>query len=342
LNFYHYCFYFLIFNTTTLEEKFYHINDDLLVKQLLGEASAEEQEEVKQWLAADPANTAYYNQLKQVWDTSRELAASSVVDENKAWEKFRQRVHTPAENKKPRLIPFPWIKIAASILFVIGLGWIGYKVLGPGRPVKELIVQTEQTVLTDTLPDGSVVTLNKASSIAYPSRFKGKTRPVTLKGEAFFNVAPDKKKPFTISVNDVQVTVVGTSFNVKSHGGNTEVVVETGIVKVTKNGTTVELKAHEKITIPAKDVVIQKEEVSDQLYQYYRTREFVCDDTPLWKLVEVLNEAYDVHIVIRRNELRDLRLTTSFNNESLDQVLEVIRITFDIRISKTGNQVILQ
>jgi transmembrane sensor len=279
--------------------------------------------------------------LKQVWDTSRELAAHSAVNENKAWEKFRQRIHAPS-TKKSRPVLLPWMKIAASVLLIIGLGWIGFKLLGPGQPVKELLVQTQQTVLTDTLPDGSVVTLNKTSSIGYPSKFKGNTRPVTLKGEAFFNVAPDKKKPFTISVNDVQVTVVGTSFNVKSHDGNTEVVVETGVVRVTKNGNTVELKAHEKIMIPAKDSVAEKEEVSDQLYQYYRTREFVCDDTPLWKLVEVLNEAYDAHIVIGRKELRELRLTTAFNNESLDQVLEVIRITFDNKVTKTGNQVILQ
>jgi ferric-dicitrate binding protein FerR (iron transport regulator) len=312
------------------------------VKQLLGEATQDEEHDVKQWLAADPSNTAYYNQLKQVWDTSRELAAHSTVNENKAWEKFKQRIHAPVSEKKSRPVLLPWMKIAASVLLIIGLGWIGFKLLAPGQPVKELLVQTQQTVLTDTLPDGSTVTLNRASSIAYPSRFKGSTRPVILKGEAFFNVAPDKKKPFTISVNDVQVTVVGTSFNVKSHEGNTEVVVETGIVRVTKNGTTVELKAHEKIMIPAKDSIVQKEEVSDQLYQYYRTREFVCDDTPLWKLVEVLNEAYDAHIVIGRKELRELRLTTAFNNESFDQVLEVIRITFDIKVIKTGNQVILQ
>jgi transmembrane sensor len=340
LNFYHYCFYFLIFNTTTLEEKFYHINDDLLVKQLLGEATPQEEQEVMQWIAADAANRAYYDQLKQVWDTSRELAARSGIDENKAWKKFQQRIHAPEEKKTA--VAFPWLKIAAAIVLLVGLGWIGFRLFSPGEEVKELLVQTQQAVLNDTLPDGSVVTLNKTSSIAYPSEFKGDTRPVTLKGEAFFDIKPDKKKPFTITVNDVQVTVVGTSFNIKSHGGNTEVVVETGIVKVTRDGTTIELKAQEKVTIPAKDSIVEKEEVSDKLYQYYRTREFVCDETPLWKLVEVLNDAYDANIVFGRKELRELKLTTSFNNESLDHVLEVIHLTFDIKITKTGNQIVLQ
>ena len=206
-----------------------------------------------------------------------------------------------------------------------------------------MVAQTGQNVLIDTLPDGSVITLNKRSTVTYPSKFKGDTRAIALKGEAFFNVAPDKKKPFIISVNDVQVTVVGTSFNIKSENGNTEVVVETGIVQVTRSGKTVELNAGEKIVMPANDSIASKEEVSDKLYNYYRSKEFVCDETPLWKLVQVLNEAYDAKIIIGRKELNDMRLTTTFNNESLEKVLEVIHLTLDITvIKKEDGQIILQ
>ena len=151
---------------------------------------------------------------------------------------------------------------------------------------------------------------------------------MTLKGEAFFNIAPDKKKPFTIHVNDVDVTVVGTSFNIKSKNGKTEVVVETGIVRVTKAGETIELRAGEKTKMADADNAMEKEKVTDKLYNYYRTKEFVCDNTPLWKLVEVLNDAYNAHIVIGREELRDIPITSPFYNESLDRVLEVISLTF--------------
>jgi len=206
-----------------------------------------------------------------------------------------------------------------------------------------MLSKTGQNVLVDTLSDGSVITLNKKSTITYPSKFKGNTRSIALKGEAFFNVAPDKKKPFIISVNDVQVTVVGTSFNIKSENGNTEVIVESGIVHVTQSGKTVELLAGEKIVMSSKDSIATKEAVNDKLYNYYRTKEFVCDDTPLWKLVQVVNEAYDAKIIIGRKELNDKRLTTTFNNESLEQVLEVIRLTFDITITKKEDgQIILE
>jgi ferric-dicitrate binding protein FerR (iron transport regulator) len=85
-----------------------------------------------------------------------------------------------------------------------------------------------------------------------------------------------------------------------------------------------------------------EEKVSDQLYKYYRTKEFVCDDTPLWKLVQVINEAYHSQVIIGNPALKDMTLTTTFHNESLEQVLNVISITFNIKVVKEGNTIILQ
>jgi ferric-dicitrate binding protein FerR (iron transport regulator) len=308
---------------------------------MLHEATATEQQQVKQWLNNNTSNLDYYNELKKVWDIGQQLASLSTADENKAWGKFLGLIH-PAKTKPfARLIRFGWIRIAASVIITLGLGLTAYWLFSK-PPVKEIIVQTRQTVLNDTLPDGSVVTVNKGSSISYPSVFKEKIRPVKLKGEAFFNVAPDKKKPFIISVNDVQITVVGTSFNVKSTNGNTEVIVESGIVRVAKAGRTIELKANEKLKVEAKDSVLAKQEVNDHLYNYYRTKEFVCDDTPLWKLVDVLNDVYNTHIVIGNAGLKDLKLNTTFNNESLDQVLNVISLTFNIKVIREENRIVLQ
>jgi len=290
---------------------------------------------VKQWLA-DDANHAYYNQLKKIWDDSRQLALASTVDESRAWQKFHQRIH-PAPVRRTS---FGWMRIAATVIIVLGIGILGYWIFSDRT--NEMTVVAQQMVVIDTLPDNSVVTVNKGSSISYLSKFKGETRQVSLKGEAFFNVTPNKKKPFIISVNDVQITVVGTSFNVKTVNGNTDVVVETGIVKVTRAGKTVELKANEEVVVNAKDSALTKEKVSDQLYKYYRTKEFICDDTPLWKLVEVINEAYNSHVVIGDPALKDMGITTTFNNESLEQVLNVISLTLNIKIIKEGDTIILQ
>jgi len=313
------------------------------VKHLLGEASPEEEQAVMEWMRENETHQEYYNQFKKIWDQSKALASVSNVDVNKAWERFQNKVvgqHEPAKILKPR---FSWVRIAASVILVAGLGIVLFMLVNKNAAPKEMVAQTGQNVLINTLPDGSVITLNKRSTVTYPSKFKGNTRSIALKGEAFFNVAPDKKKPFIISVNDVQVTVIGTSFNIKSEKGATEVVVETGIVRVTRLGKTVELNAGEKIVLDRKDSIASKEAVSDKLYNYYRTKEFVCDETPLWKLVQVLNEAYDAKITIGRKELSDKRITTIFYNESLEKVLEVIHLTFDIEVvKKEDGQIILQ
>lgn len=313
------------------------------MKHLLGEATADEEQAVQAWLDETAENKEYYNQLKQIWNSSKQLAATSAIDENKAWKNFQQRIATG--NRKASVVPaqrFSVFKIAASVIVLLGLALTVFLLVNKNDSTKEIFAQTTQNVLVDTLSDGSVVTLNKRSSISYPSKFKGATRKAELQGEAFFNITPDRKKPFIITVNNVQVEVVGTSFNVKNETGKIEIVVETGIVRVTKNGNTVELKAGEKLLLQDKDDKIVKEKVSDKLYNYYRSKEFVCDNTPLWKLVEVLNEAYDAKIVIGRKELYNLPLSTTFNNESLDKVLEIIELTFSITVVKKDGQIILQ
>ena len=146
-------------------------------------------------------------------------------------------------------------------------------------------------------------------------------------------------------MNDVVVKVIGTSFNIRSENDSTEVIVETGIVQVTHQGKSVELRPGEKLVVPAKDTALVVQKETDQLYNYYRSREFVCENTPLWKLVDVLNKAYNVNIVIERQELKGLRLNTTFSNESLDRILELITLTFNtdnIQIEKKEDRIILR
>jgi len=316
------------------------MNDETLVSYLLGELPAEEATRVQAWLMEDEAHATYFNQFKTIWDKSLELASVSTVDENKAWNNFKERMHNGGQKPAP-VVPlfkrfyFRAMAAAAILILAIGFFWLN-------QPAPQQTLASGQTVINQKLADGSEIILNKQSSLHYPKTFKGKTRSVELKGEAFFNISPDKSKPFIIDVKDVLVTVVGTSFNVREDSSYVEVLVETGIVKVSHEGKEVTLQAGEKIKMPFAGAVAAKEKVSDKLHNYYRTKEFVCDDTPLWKLVQVLNEAYKTNIVFGREELKDLRMNTTFYNESLDQVLEVIHLTFNITVRKENGRIILE
>lgn len=321
--------------------------NDLLVKYLLQETTPQEAHAVQEWIAESEANRKQYLQFKKLWDESRQLASRTVVDEDAAWLRLKSRMQQQGE--APAQAPvikartgWPLMRIAALFVLLAGAIWWMYDLEKPQDPVQILAMETSLQPLADTLPDGSVVTLNKKSKISYPSRFEGDTRSVTLEGEAFFEVTPNTDQPFVITVNDVTVRVLGTSFNIRSEGGTTEVIVETGKVQVERHNKVAELKPKEKIVVHAQDTVLQKEVVADQLHNYYRTKEFVCDNTPLWKLVTVLNEAYGSNIVIGKNSLRSLPLNTTFNNESLDNILLVISETFQIEVVRTEGQIILK
>jgi transmembrane sensor len=309
----------------------------------LGEASPEEVADISNRIAGDPIYKKHFEQFQNIWNTSRNLAIQSTIDENAAWQRFKNRItykeqQVPFEHKNN----FKWMKVAASVVSLVGIGLIIFIITNNQNPPREIVFQSFQQVINDTLSDASVVTLNKNSTLAYPEKFAGKTRLVTLKGEAFFKVTPNRKKPFIIAVNDLQVKVVGTSFNIKETKGNTEIVVESGIVQVARNGQAIELKAGEKINVSKDNVSLVKEKAKDKLYNYYRTKEFVCEETPLWKLVEILNEAYDANISIANSSIKALPITTTFFNESLDQVLLIISETLNITVIKRENSIVLQ
>lgn len=136
--------------------------------------------------------------------------------------------------------------------------------------------------------------------------------------------------------------MVGTSFNIREGKGKTEVIVETGIVQVIYKQDLVELQAGEKITIEQSSGQSKKEAQTDKLYDYYRTKKFTCDNTPLWKLAEVLGEAYDIEIIITNPAIRNLPLTTRFEEESLDNILSIIAQTLEIKVEKSAGKIILK
>ena len=318
--------------------------DALLVKYLLGEATAEEREQVAEWSARDTANRRYFDHFRLLWDTGRALAPDAPVNEEEAWGRFLERrgadrAAPTAPPRGPLAIRRPALRwlAAALVLLLAGAGAWAYL-----TRTKTLILEAQTAALTQTLPDGSEVTLNKHSSLQYPEHFKGADRPVILKGEGFFRIAPDASRPFLVRVGGATVRVLGTSFNVRNRDGATEVVVETGRVEVRINDSSQELGPGERALIAAGGKVVQRQPGTDELYQYYRTRTFVCRSTPLRELVRVLSDAYDTHIRIGKEGAGDLPLTATYRDESLDSVLDVVTQTLGLSWSRQGGEVVIQ
>lgn len=322
------------------------MNDDLLVKYLLRETSPGENRAVESWIQAAPANQRYYDHFKLIWERSRELAATSTVDPDKAWQRFQQRVTAERTSSRGlvrtmgrRLSGWQLAAMLTGAVAVVAMIYYFSQSVRSDEPVTLSATTASQV---DTLPDGSVITLNKHSSLSYAGAYNDEKRTVALKGEAFFSVVPNKKKPFVVEANGVTVTVTGTSFNVRSVDGKTEVVVETGSVQVSNGHQTIVLSPKEKVTFVQGDSTMVKEQQTDVLYQYYRDKTFVCDGTPLWKFVQVLNEAYNVNIVIASRQAANLPYTATFHNEPLDHILNLIAETFHLSVERTNSRIVLK
>lgn len=317
--------------------------DDLLVKYLLKETSEAESVHAEQWINASPEQAKHFEQLQQIWQNSL-IGGYESPSENDAWERFRNQVQTKKESANThKIIPFSrWMTAAAVLLVVIAGSWIWFQRSHSTADLYTL--SSGDRVITDTLTDKTIITLNKNSTLSYLPHFNEKNRNVALEGEAFFNVAHETKKPFVVHVNHVTITVLGTSFNVNGSGNTTEVIVASGSVKVSGAKNSVALHANEKVVIAGAGGLLKKVAVNDKLYSYYRTRTFVCDNTPLADLVKTLNDAYDADIVMDNPRLNQLKITSTFyRDQSLDTILSIISQTFtQVTITRQDNQIILK
>lgn len=314
------------------------MNDDLLIKFLLKETSKEESISVQNWLNASPSNKNYFLQFEKIWTSSKNLSAQSEISEEDAWLRFKERTNImqAATGKlKPK---YNWLKIAASFI-LIAAGWSVYTLLSP---VSYIPVATGNVVTTKVLPDGSALTLNKNSRIRYADNFKNNRSIHLEKGDVFFNVAHNKTKPFVINVDKVSVLVVGTSFNIKHLSNITEVIVETGIVKVSLGKNEINLYKGEKIIIKKNSKELIKTPNTDLLYNYYRSKEFITNNTPLWRLILVLNEEYHTNIVINDPDIKNLTINTTFKTTATpDYILDIICQTFNLKLVRNQNQILL-
>jgi transmembrane sensor len=221
----------------------------LLAKYLSREANANEAAIVETWIKQDEDNKKYLEQLELIWSESKKLTCDKKPDVQKALKYFHERTkatHTTAIYK------MRWWRVAAIVLLIAGVTTIiklsNYSQIKQPDVLKFV---AGKIVQTDTLPDGSVVQLQPHAELTCQAKFITHQRNVELKGDAYFSVWHDASRPFQISVNDIKVTVLGTSFKISDIAGSTEVDVITGVVQVTREERSMKVFPHEKLIVPA-------------------------------------------------------------------------------------------
>jgi transmembrane sensor len=327
-----------------VESRYNHI-DDLIGKYLSGEASQDEVRLVESWAAENPTNRKYFEQMQWIFGRAAKVAVAQSYDTDAAWNKVKEKLANTGTGKTVRLKPETnynvYLKIAASIVIVLGLSFFAYQFFS--NDVNQIEVVADKKTETDTLPDGSEVVLNKETKLAYEFNKKKNTHIVKLKGEAYFNIKSNDDKKFIVEADEVFIRDIGTSFNVKAYpeSQTIEVVVEEGeVLLYTESDSGVYLKAggkgvYSKVT---RKFTVEDPEPNAAAYA---TKFFIFSDTDLSTVVESVNAVYNQKIVISE-KLKACRLTVTFNNESTEEIANVIAETLGLSVKKSGDQILLE
>lgn len=323
------------------------MNDELIIKYLLQETTAEEDKAVQTWLATDPMNKKRYAELQWIWEKSKKINPTETPNTDKAWRRFKERRDSfqSTVTKSQFLWSSPWIKVAASVALVIGFVWIFTFLLPHGGQAYFMSVKLESgdRVVSERLLDGSWITLNKHTSLSYSQPLFSKQRSVQLlSGEAYFDVKPDSDNSFLVAVEDLSIRVLGTTFHVKTSPNQREVILEKGSVEVSSGSERLTLKPGEMALIETNTHLLKRSNPKNDLYKYYVNNLFVADNIPLNDLARALSDAYEEPILIPDEALQKQPITTTLIYGSLDENLAVIGETLNVQILRQGKQVIIE
>ncbi|MFZ4521978.1 MAG: FecR domain-containing protein [Bacteroidales bacterium] len=327
---------------------------DLISRYFFGEATPGEILALEEWVKADPANATLFSEYQKTWQAIEKSKIESSIHIDHEWDQLESRLkikssdlnyerngdlNPPSEivHRKFHRLSFA-LRIAAISLLLLLPAFFLYRYFT--NPSDHQLAAGNE-IMECVLPDGTSVTLNAGTTLTYPSRFTGSIRQVTLNGEGWFEVAHNKAKPFIIASGNVRVRVVGTSFsfNTKTPGDKQVIYLSTGIVKVyfeNRPDKSALLVPGEKAEINDAGSDILKTSNNDVNFISWKTKHIVFSNTPLDEVVKVLTKVYRTPVTIHDNNLRDCRITATFDQQSLESLLQVLKATLDIRISQAG------
>ncbi|HEY0653143.1 MAG TPA: FecR domain-containing protein [Chryseosolibacter sp.] len=315
---------------------------EIITRHFAGETSAAEEKALSEWIGQSAENDAEYRRSKKLFAAATRHYKKTIVpdiDVDAEWKVFEQKVSDgkPVINLRPS---FSMLKIAAAVLLLIAAGATIYFYANRAEAV---YFETASLVRKVELPDGSTVVLNRFSRLEYTSDFGNDHRNVKLQGEAFFDVTRNAALPFVISARNTTIEVVGTSFNVLAYDSISEVgvIVQSGVVRFTvpELNKTVELMAGEKGTFASAQKTVQEEVNQDVNYQSWNTRKLTFNETHLSAVIEAINKAYNTNIVLKGIVSDTCLLTASFDNQSLEAVLNVLESTLNLTYERVGNRI---
>ena len=249
------------------------------------------------------------------------------------------------EKRKPfrsKALKYCIAAAAAAALFLTGAAT---SELVTGKRQETVLMASSENISSYTLPDGSKVWLNKNSWLAYNQKFGKRTRQVALKGEGYFEVNRDERRPFIVKMqNGLDIKVLGTTFNACNYPSlnKAEVILRSGSVQVSDNGRNeyVILKPNQKFTWNEGSAEISSVNAMN-CCRWFEHR-LVFDNVKLKDILENLSHKYQTEISLNVGNLADKHMSMTIRDESVEDILDILTTLLPIRWRYQGAEIIIE
>jgi len=311
---------------------------EIFVKINAGSASEEEITELDKWIKKSEENWQTHTFFDELWARSDFYDPSITFDAKADWtnildgmerDERRKTLHLQSGKMPSRSL----IRIAAAIALIITFIF-AYQYLitsGPDTNVDLLKAETTSTQRTDLLlDDGTRIWLNNNSSLRYPQFFTQTKREVYLAGEGYFEIKEDAERPFIVHAGTASIRVLGTSFNLRAYQDENKIilwVVDGSVAFSNDHGSSrkqVNVIGTEMAELNTDSGEIRKSALSNPNYFAWKTGQLFFENTLLLEVIPAIETTYNVQCVIGDPDIALEKFTGAFDEETIEQVLQVI------------------
>lgn len=324
--------------------------EELLPGYLSGELPDKDRAMIDEWRMESHENESIFQESIRAWE------AIPLLQEMEQFNSFDslKKINIRLANQETTKWWIPVQKIAAILLLplLIYSGYISIRNASLKKQHEKYVVMqtisSRQGMVTQfDLADGTKVWLNSGSTLQFPNSFTGDLREVKLKGEAFFKVTKNEKQPFRVHAKDLHIDVLGTSFNIVSYDDEqqAEVVLVEGKVKLSTEKDQIEkvfgvMHPGQRAVYKEDAQHVEAQEVDVEKYIAWRDGNLVFRDDKMEDVAKRLSRWYNVEIVIVDPEINGYVYKATFKNETLSQVLNLLKISAPIDFQVTENKML--
>jgi ferric-dicitrate binding protein FerR (iron transport regulator) len=306
----------------------------LFEQYLSGGATQEEKDDLFAWIAGDDNLQKW---LEQTW-----LSSSEQMEESKKAE-LLEHIHSKLKLRQNIPVRFStWMKVAAAVALLVLVA----RVFVPSHSDEKsqyLVIEAQRGQKTNLiLPDGSKIYLNSESELIYGSDFNKKERRVRLKGEAYFEVAPNKEIPFVVESGQMSVYALGTAFNISSYptSNYARTTLASGKIKIESLNQTVYLEPNEQacLDVHTHTLTVRKIDNAKKTIGWL-SNQLYFDNTTFEEVAFTLSRIYNIEIHFSSESLKTQRFTGTINNNSLESVFRILSLTSPVRYEIKNNAI---